>query len=90
MSRHRLSALNPVHEIAVGWDRPLCTFFAHVIDTSADESDDARTVLWIGTDTGAVPDPITAIQAVEPYAAVPAGLEQMLRADWAASVQRHR
>ncbi len=90
MSRHQLSPLNPAYEVAVGWDRPLRTFFAHVIDTSADEADDGRTVLWIRTDAGAVPDPAMDVQAVAPYAVIPAELEQTLRGDWAASVQQYR
>lgn len=52
MSRHHLVALDPAHEVVVGSDRPLRTFFAQVTDVTADEDSDARTVLWIGGDRG--------------------------------------
>ncbi len=90
MSRHELVPLNPAHEVAVGWDRPLHTFFAQVLDVEADEDSDDRMILWIGADFGAVPDPATAVDAVRPFAVIPADLVQVLRIEWAASVQRHR
>lgn len=90
MSRHHLVAVDPAHEVVVGWDRPLRTFFAQVTNVIADEDSDARTVLWIGGGREEVPNPATAVHAVAPYAAVPADLVQTLRSDWAASVQQHR
>ena len=72
MSRHDLTPFDPAHEVVVGWDRPLDTFFAQVIDTTTDEDSDAREVLWIGTDFCEVPDPAAVIAAVAPFAAVPA------------------
>lgn len=90
MSRHHLVALNPAHEVVVGWDRPLRTFFAQVTNVAADEASDERTVLWIGCATEAVSDPALAVHALQPYAVIPADLVQTLQGDWSASVQRHR
>lgn len=48
MSRHQLDSFNPVHEVAIGWDPPMHTYFAQVLDTTASEESDAYEVLWIG------------------------------------------
>ena len=48
MSRYPLKAKDSNHEVVVGWDPPQNSFFAHVIDVSKDEDDEARDVLWIG------------------------------------------
>jgi hypothetical protein len=50
MSRHEIPALDPAHKIIVGWDHPLQTFFAQVIDRSKEDAgDDDKMVHWIGT-----------------------------------------
>lgn len=48
MSQYRPKPKDPNHLVLIGWDPPLNTFFAHVIDESKDEDDDQRDVLWIG------------------------------------------
>ena len=53
MSRHELVPLDRAHQVVVGWDRPLHTFFAQVLDVAADEDGDTRTVLWVGGEFGA-------------------------------------
>jgi len=81
MSRHDLTPFNPAHETVVGWDPPLRTFFAQVLDTTADEEDANYEVLWIGTRFREVPDPATVIAAVAPFASVPADLPGQLARD---------
>lgn len=39
MSRYGLAGVDPNHSIAVGWDNPLQTFFAHVEDRTKDEDE---------------------------------------------------
>lgn len=90
MSRHHLIALDPAHEVVVGWDRPLRTFFAQVTNVAADEESNEWTVLWIGCAMEAVSDPALAVHALQPYAVIPADLVQTLQGDWSASVQRQR
>ncbi len=80
MSRHGLTPFNPAHEVTVGWDSPLQTFFVQVLDTAADEGDDYE-VLWIGTSFGEVLDATAIVVAVRPFATVPDGLAHMLTAD---------
>jgi hypothetical protein len=81
MSRHELDPLNAAHEVVIGWDPPLRTYFAQVFDTAADEESDGREVLWIGTGFREVPDPTAVIAAVTPFASVPAGLLDQLTRD---------
>jgi hypothetical protein len=48
MSRHEISANNPAFKIIVGWDHPLQSFFAQVIERAKEHEDD-KFALWIGT-----------------------------------------
>ena len=81
MSRHDLIPFDPVHEVVVGWDPGLATFFAQVLDTAASEESDAYEVLWIGTSLHEVLNPAAVIAAVAPFASVPADLLGQLARD---------
>ena len=81
MSRHDLDPFNPAHEVVLGWDPGLATFFAQVLDTAASEESDAYEVLWIGARLQEVPDPATVIAAVAPFATVPPNLLGQLARD---------
>lgn len=84
MSRHILppKAGHPdVVCAAVGWDRPLQTFFAQVCFRTDDEPDEGEALIWQGTEPGELPTPEAAIAVVAPYAEVPAGLADQLAAD---------
>ncbi len=50
MSHHEIPANDPAkYRVIVGWDHPLQTFFAQVIDRRAeDEGADKKIVMWIG------------------------------------------
>ncbi|GGN39789.1 hypothetical protein FHR83_006641 [Actinoplanes campanulatus] len=72
MTRHELTS-DGGFEVVVGWDRPLNTFFAQVFDVHKPE-DDAE-VLWIGVSLREIHDPQQVIDAVRPYAQIPADLE---------------
>jgi hypothetical protein len=49
MSRHEIVARDPAHKIIVGWDPPLMTFFAQVMDRRAEEAGwDDKFLLWVG------------------------------------------
>ena len=81
MSRHELDSLNPVHEVAVGWDPPMRTYFAQVLDTAGNEEDGTYEVLWIGTRFQEVLNPASVVAAVAPFATVPADLLGQLARD---------
>ncbi len=81
MSRHELDPLNPVHEVTVGWDLPMETYFAQVFDTEGDEENGTYEVLWIGTDFREVLNPASVVAAVAPFASLPADLLGQLARD---------
>src|SRR3546814_12595709 len=92
MSRSPLTPLDsaarevPGLEVAVGWDRPLATYFAIVSgeDEPGDEDaeDDADPVLlWLGTTYGEILDPASIISAVARFAILPDDLAHRPAAD---------
>ncbi len=81
MSRHDLQPFDPTYDIVVGWDPPMHTFFAQVLDTKADEAHANYEVLWIGTSHGEVLDPAAVIAAVRPFATIPDDLCRTLQVD---------
>jgi hypothetical protein len=55
MSRHEIPALDRAHKVIVGWDHPLQTFFAQVIDRAREDAGfDDKFVLWRGTGAGEI------------------------------------
>lgn len=52
MSQHEFNSQR--YRITVGWDRPLCTFFASVFDEEAENEDEP--LIWLGTQWGQYPD----------------------------------
>ena len=84
MSRHTLTALKPTHDVVVGWDRPMSTFFLQVIDMEASGEDD-RVIFWLGGSFDEVKSAATLVDAVRSYAVIPASLQATLAAEQAAS-----
>jgi len=78
MSRYSLPAQQPGLTVTVGWDNPLCTFFAQVFDPSIEED---ACLLWIGTAPGAIPT-VAALQAqLAGWAAIPPDIVDRLTRD---------
>jgi hypothetical protein len=48
MSRHEIAAKDPNHQVFVGWDHPMQTFFVQVYDRSK-AGTDAELINWRGT-----------------------------------------
>jgi hypothetical protein len=92
MSRHQLQSKSGNHTIAVGWDKPLATFFAIVEHNSPAETDvfdddesDAP-VLWIGISYLELKTPEDLVVPLAPYAYLSAAMLQILRDDRAATL----
>jgi hypothetical protein len=89
MSRHSLQPLpgrGMIYEVAIGWDRPLGTFFVIIFgtpddDDSAFDRDELTPLLWEGTAPGALSTPDAAIALASSYAVIPDGLAAQLAAD---------
>jgi hypothetical protein len=80
MSRYSLPAQQPGLTVTVGWDNPLCTFFAQVFDPSIEEDADAC-LLWIGTAPGAIPT-VAVLQAqLAGWATIPPDIVDRLTRD---------
>ncbi|GAA2566155.1 hypothetical protein GCM10010435_44150 [Winogradskya consettensis] len=67
MSRHELPAEGGL-EVVVGWDPPMQTFFASVLDRTLRGEDPDYTKVWIGFASTAILDPRRVCDAVRPYA----------------------
>lgn len=70
-------------EIFVGWDRPLETYFATVLQPG--EEDDI-VLVWLGTRIGEVSDASQILAAIEPYADAPDNLGAQLEEDRRANI----
>lgn len=82
MSRHEIPALNPAHKVIVGWDHPLLTYFAQVIDRAKqDVGDDDKFVLWIGCSRREIYEIPTLVARLRPYAVLPFDIRTTLYGD---------
>lgn len=90
MSFHNLTprpGQNPALFIRVGWDRPLGTYFATVSEEHEHEEIEH---VALGESLEAIADPMVVLQAVAPYAEIPAGLDVTLIVDMVTEGQRPR
>lgn len=89
MSRHILSARTDRPEVAdaaIGWDRPLNTFFASVYVKVPGKPGKTRTLICRGDYPEELPTAAAAIAIVAPHAVIPEDLEARLEADRAATI----
>jgi len=70
MSRHTIPGLNPKHEVAVGWDAPMGTFFGLVSDPSLPVDHD-DTVLWVGKGFNSIGTVDGLVDAMKAHATIP-------------------
>ena len=87
MSRHEVPAKRPGTSVIVGWDNPMMTFFAQVLDEQADEAADPI-LLWLGTQPGEVTRPEDLVHPLAPFAELTAPQLEQLRNDRAADLDR--
>ena len=80
MSRRTILALDPKHEVIVGWDPPMTTFFGIVYDRSRDEHD--QIIEWVGAQqVSEVTDLPTFCRIMAPYADIGMSMQLLLHAD---------
>ena len=83
MSRYRLEPLPDrpdVASIAIGWDRPLASFFVTVFGPRDADGEDVI-VEWQGTAHDELPTAAAAIAVAARYATIPDGLSATLETD---------
>jgi hypothetical protein len=91
MSRYSIPALHSEHQIVVGWDSPLASFFAEVIDQNLEaaiargecsEEEVEPMLLWVGAIPGEIPT-LEQLQAViAPFAVIPNDTIAQLQSDY--------
>ena len=81
MSRYTLNPVLPQHEIIVGWDAPLNTFFGIIKDTSITDEEQNNIICWIGGDYDVVKTTQELKEKVSNYARIPDKLIEQLQRD---------
>jgi hypothetical protein len=82
VARYLVRGEHPRTVLVLGWDPPLATYFAQawLVPSSAEEYEDGKLMLWVGTDWAEVPDVVRLVASVEKFVAVPADLCRELEA----------
>jgi len=81
MSRHVFTGLRGENTIAIGWDRPLETFFVQVLGPHPTLEGEEEVLFWKGTDIRELPTAADALAAARPWALLPADLGATLETD---------
>lgn len=80
MSRHTFAGTAGV-SVAIGWDRPLDTFYVQVSRPDPEDEGERETIVWEGTCPRELPTAAAAIAVAAPYAELPADLASTLETD---------
>ena len=80
MSRYDLESTTAGVKIAVGWDRPLNTYFGTVTEEKDDDYGDS-VIVCVGTNNGEIQLPEDLQPALSAYAKIPADILTRLRID---------
>lgn len=80
MSRHTFAGDAGV-SVAIGWDRPLDTFYVQVSRPDPEEQGELETFVWEGTSPRELPTAAAAIAVAAPHAELPADLATTLETD---------
>jgi hypothetical protein len=80
MSRHTFTG-NAGITVAIGWDRPLATFFVQVLRPHPNMKREDETVEWQGTESDKLPTAAAAIEIAARYADLPETLGADLETD---------
>lgn len=81
MSRHVFTGLRGHTRIAIGWDRPLETFFVHVTRQHPRNRGEEQTLFWKGTAMRELTTAAAAIATAQPWALLPTDLGITLETD---------
>lgn len=89
MSNHEIPGHDPAKKVVVGWDPPLQTLFAQVVDRKREEEDDDENdkfYLWVGCTWREIQSPIHLSDLLEPYAELTREMRDQLFRDIAGNV----
>jgi hypothetical protein len=80
MSRYDLESKTAGIKIAVGWDRPLNTYFG-IVTEDKDDDDGDSVIVWVCANNGEIQRPEDLQPALSAYAKIPADILTRLRND---------
>lgn len=80
MSRHTFDGPAGI-SVAIGWDRPLETFYVQVSRPDPNDLGERDTFVWNGTAPGELPTAASAIAIAAPHAELPNNLANTLETD---------
>lgn len=81
MSRHDFPGKGVASSVAIGWDRPLATFFVQVMQPHPRIDGEEATYIWKGTAPGELPTAAAAIEVARPFADLPDDIGATLETD---------
>lgn len=81
MSRYDFPGKGVASSVAIGWDRPLDTFFVQVMQPHPRIEGEEATYIWKGAAPGELPTAAAAITVAAEYADLPEDLGAMLETD---------
>lgn len=81
MSRHVFPGAQDATEVAIGWDRPLQTFFVHVLRPHRHLKGEQETVVWEGTSPREIGTAGQAVTIASRWAHLPTDLAITLETD---------
>lgn len=81
MSRHVFPGLRGENTVAIGWDRPLETFFVQVLGPHPTLESEEEVLFWKGTDLRELPTAADALAAARPWAILPRDFGATLETD---------
>jgi hypothetical protein len=81
MSRHVFPGHSGATSVALGWDRPLESFYVQVFRPDPDDEGEEASFIWKGTDIGELPTPASAIAIAAPWATLPDDIARTLELD---------
>ncbi len=81
MSRHVFPGHTGATSVALGWDRPMSSFFVQVFRPDPEENGEEMSFIWKGTAPGELSSPSAAIEIARPWANLPDDLGRTLELD---------
>ena len=81
MSRYTIRSFDPRFEIVVGWDWPMRTYFAQVLNNENPEDGGNYARVWIGTSFDEIQTPEEMRPLIAAYGNIPDDIIQALRDD---------
>lgn len=81
MSRHVFPGHTGATSVALGWDRPLNTFYVQVFRPDPADEAEETSFIWKGTAIGELSSPAAAIEIARPWANLPDDLGRTLELD---------